>query len=138
MDLRGGRATESLGGGGGVVRSLSGSLLSVTFEGVAGRGGASREDLRAELGDGVVADEDTGLVLRWMSAIAIVRSRPGILTPSWFSRPPVPAGLGLNSPEPPVGIWLARASVFWLVLDIITSGGIWNFRKGYRRKVVER
>ena len=36
------------------------------------------------------------------------------LTPSWFSRE-APAGLGLNSPEPPVGIWLATASMLLLV-----------------------
>lgn len=40
------------------------------------------------------------------------------LTPSWFSRP-TPAGLGLNSPEPPVGIWLATASMLLLVEDML-------------------
>jgi hypothetical protein len=63
VDLRGGRATESLGGGGLVVGSLCGSLLGVAGEGVAGRGGASREDLCAELGDGIVANENSRLVL---------------------------------------------------------------------------
>ena len=63
VNLRGGRATESLRGGGLVVRGLGGSLLGVACEGCVGRGGASGEDLCAELGSGVVANKDTGLVL---------------------------------------------------------------------------
>jgi len=50
-----------------------------------------------------------------------------VLTPSWFSRP-VPAGLGLNSPEPPVGIWLATASMLLLVEDIVVCDWIWEFQ----------
>jgi hypothetical protein len=68
-----------------------------------------------ELGDCVVAYEDTGLVLEML--LDFVRHDFGkllSLTPSWFSRE-APAGLGLNSPEPPVGIWLATASMLLLV-----------------------
>ena len=63
MNLGGGRATESLRGGGLVVRGLGGGLLGVAGEGCVGWGGAGREDLCAELGGGVVADKDTRLVL---------------------------------------------------------------------------
>ena len=63
VDVGGGGATESLRRSGCVVRGLGGGLLGVAREGVAGRGGAGREDLCAELGDGVVADENTRLVL---------------------------------------------------------------------------
>ena len=63
VNFRGGRATESLRGGGLVVRGLGGGLLSVASEGCVGWGGAGREDLSAELGGGVVAYKDSGLVL---------------------------------------------------------------------------
>lgn len=60
MNLRRGRAAESLRGGG---LSLGRGLLGVAGVACVGRGGSSRKDLSAELGDGVVADENTGLVL---------------------------------------------------------------------------
>ena len=63
VDLRRGRATESLRGGGLVVGSLCGGLLGVAGVGCVGWGGAGREDLCVELGGGIVAYEDTGLVL---------------------------------------------------------------------------
>lgn len=72
VNLGGGGATESLRGGGLIVRGLSRSLLGVAGEGCIGRGGASREDLCAELGGGIVAYEDTGLVLWKMLVIVIV------------------------------------------------------------------
>jgi hypothetical protein len=83
--------------------------------------------LGVELGDGVVAYEDTGLVLGVVLAFFVLLNGFGrllSLTPSWFSRE-APAGLGLNSPEPPVGIWLATASMLLLVelaADILMFG----------------
>lgn len=63
VNLRRGRATESLRGGGLVVGSLCGGLLGVAGVGCVRWGGAGREDLCVELGSGIVAYEDTGLVL---------------------------------------------------------------------------
>lgn len=135
VDLRGSRATESLRGGGLVVGSLCGSLLGVAGVGCVGWGGAGRENLCAELGSGIVANEDTGLVLFMILAIVVNQVAREILTPSWFSRT-APAGLGLNSPEPPVGIWLATASMFLLVEDIVVCDWIWKSCKGDWYKVV--
>jgi hypothetical protein len=126
VDVGGARAAERVGGGGLVVGGLCGGLLGVAGEGCVGGGAAGGEDLCAELGGGVVAYEDTGLVLK-MVLVDVWHwfGEMGSLTPSWFSRE-APAGLGLNSPEPPVGIWLATASMLLLVelaADMLMFGG---------------
>ena len=72
VNLRRGGATESLRGGGLVVRGLGGGLLGVACVRCVGWGGASREDLCAELGNGIVANEDTGLVLKAMLVGVVV------------------------------------------------------------------
>jgi len=63
VDIGRGRAAKSLGGGSLVVCCLGGGLLSVAGEGCVGWGGASREDLCAELRYGIVANKNAGLVL---------------------------------------------------------------------------
>lgn len=127
VNLRRGGTTESLRGGGLVVRGLGGGLLGVACVRCVGWGGASREDLCAELGNGIVANKDTGLVLKAMlvNVVVLFETFSEALTPSWFSRE-APAGLGLNSPEPPVGIWLVRASVLLLVEDIAVYDWVWR------------
>lgn len=44
----------------------------------------------------------------------------------------------MNSPEPPVGIWLATASMLLLVEDIVVCDMIWKFRKVGWRKILEK
>jgi hypothetical protein len=63
VDVCGARAAQRVGGGGLIVGSLRGGLLGVA--GICGLGGcaAGGKSLGVELGDGVVAYEDTGLVL---------------------------------------------------------------------------
>ena len=128
VDVCGARADKRVGGGGLVVGGLCGGLLGVAGVCGVGGGAAGGEGLGVEFGDGVVAYEDTGLVLRMpLDLFALVwfaRDLLRLLTPSWFSRE-APAGLGFNSPEPPVGIWLATASMLLLVelaADILMFG----------------
>jgi hypothetical protein len=61
VDFGGGWAAEGVWGG----HALGRGLLGVAGVGRVGRSGASRKDLGVELWDGIVADEDTRLVL-WM------------------------------------------------------------------------
>lgn len=63
VDFRRGHASKRVRSGGPVVGGLCRCVLSVALESSVRRSGASREDLCAELGDGVVASEDTRLVL---------------------------------------------------------------------------
>ena len=63
MNIGGAGAAERVGGGGLVVGGLCGGFLGVAGEGCVGGGAAGGQDLCAELGGGVVAYEDTGLVL---------------------------------------------------------------------------
>jgi hypothetical protein len=126
VDVGGAGAAQRVRGGGLVVGGLRGGLLGVAGVCGVGGGAAGREGLGVELGDGVVAYEDTGLVLGVVLASFLLKGfgRLLSLTPSWFSRE-APAGLGLNSPEPPVGIWLATASMLLLVelaADILMFG----------------
>jgi hypothetical protein len=62
VDFGWGWAAKGVWGG----HALGGGLLGVAGVGRVGRSRASRKDLGVELGDGVVADEDTGLVLRML------------------------------------------------------------------------
>lgn len=63
MNLAGGLATEGLGGRDLVARSLGRSVVDVAGVCGVGGGAASRESLGVEFGNGVVAGEDTRLVL---------------------------------------------------------------------------
>jgi hypothetical protein len=63
VNIGGAGAAEGVGGGGLVVGGLCGGFLGVAGEGCVGGGAAGGQDLCAELGGGVVAYENTGLVL---------------------------------------------------------------------------
>lgn len=69
VDLAGVGAAEGLRGGGLVVAGLGRSLLGVAGEGLVRRCAAGGKSLCVELGDGVVASQDTRLVLGNMLAI---------------------------------------------------------------------